>query len=365
MRHCNIPIFIPNLGCPFNCIFCDQKKISSQHEIPGIDTTIAIIEQYLQTIEPDSEIEIAFFGGNFTSLPVALQDDYLLAAAPYLKNGRVKSIRISTRPDCISQNVLDRLKRLGVRTVELGAQSFNDEVLLASRRGYTAAQVVKASRLIKSCGMQLGIQLMVGLPGDHLEADLETAEAVVELKPDMVRIYPTVVISGTELADMYRQGSYIPLDLSRAIKITAAMYVKLQQYQIKVIRMGLQPSKDLLSAGTVVAGPFHPAFGELVMQELYKQQARQLIKAYLKLHPANKELNLFVNRCEISKMAGYKTNNLTFLSNYFSLKQLHIKPVTDDRPQFIGVGTVKRESPELTLDRSEFFAQDNVLALWE
>lgn len=355
MMHFNIPIFIPNMGCPFKCIFCDQKKISSQHQAPGIDETVVIIEQHLATIPPDADIEIAFFGGNFTSLPVSLQEDYLSAAKPFLDSLRVRSVRLSTRPDCIDRVTLERLCQYGVKTVELGVQSLNEDVLQASGRGYRVEQVLSACQLINEFGLQLGIQLMVGLPGDSPEADLQTIDEVIKINPAMVRIYPTLVIEGTDLETMYLQGQYTPLALQEAVEIVAEMYMRLQRCKIDVIRMGLQPSEDLLKPGTVVAGPFHPAFGELVEQELYRKQAVEAINMYLKQNAATQRLALFVNYREISKLVGYRRSNLEYLSRYFNLERLIVKQVRGNNSSFIGVASdSSMDNPEILLTREEF-----------
>lgn len=354
--HSNIPIFIPHMGCPCNCIFCDQKKISSHHEVPDIDDTVMIIEQHLATIPPGADIEIAFFGGNFTSLPGTLQEEYLKAAKPFLDSGRVQAVRLSTRPDCIDPDILDRLCSYGVKTVELGVQSLNENVLKMSGRGYHVSQVKSACHLIKKYGLQLGIQLMAGLPGDNWEATDETVREVIRLKPDMVRIYPTLVIEGTALEMMYRQGHYTPLVLEEAVKIAADMYIRFQYHNIKVIRMGLQPSEDLLQPGTVVAGPFHPAFGELVKQELYRQQAEEAIKLYIKQYGTVKNLILFVNYREVSKLTGHKKANLEYLSAAFNLNKLSVKQIKENECYLIGVAAEGMDNPEIILTQEEFLA---------
>lgn len=354
--HSNIPIFIPHLGCPFHCIFCDQKKISSQHQVPDTNEAASIIKEHLATLPPDADIEIAFFGGNFTSLPVTLQEEYLKTAQPYIKSGRVQSIRVSTRPDFIDGKVLERLCHYGVETVELGVQSLNEDVLKKSGRGYSAAQVEAAALLIKEFKMKLGIQLMAGLPGDNRDAINETVALVIGLKPDMVRIYPTLVIEGTALENMYRTGEYSPLTLSEAVHTVAGMYARFRHHNILVIRMGLQPSEDLLQPGTVVAGPFHPAFGELVKQELYRQQAEEAIHRYINQYGAANHVVLFVNYREVSKLTGYKKTNLQYLTSAFNLDNITVKPVRSNEHNFIGVAVSSGDSPEVVLTEAEFLA---------
>lgn len=352
--HANIPVFIPHMGCPFNCIFCDQKKISSQHQVPGREETVAIIEQHLASIPPDAYIEIAFFGGNFTSLPLSLQEEYLKTTRPYLDSGRVQAVRLSTRPDCIDLNILEILSSYGVKTVELGVQSLHEDVLKRSGRGYHVNQVLSACHLIRQKGLQLGIQLMVGLPGDSREATEKTVEQVININPDMVRIYPTLVIEGTALETMYREGLYTPLQLEQAVDIAAFMYSRFQRHRINVIRMGLQPSEDLLQPGTVVAGPFHPAFGELVKQKLYRQQAEAAIKMHRKQYGLVKKLVLLVNYREVSKLIGHKKANLKYLAQAFNLESLSVKPVQGNERGFIGVTAEGRDKPEIQLTGADF-----------
>ncbi|NLB87755.1 MAG: radical SAM protein, partial [Syntrophomonadaceae bacterium] len=266
------------MGCPFDCIFCNQKKISSTISAPGPADIKEIVDKHLNTIPSDSHIEIAFFGGSFTAIDKELQIEYLAAVQPYLKNGQVDSIRLSTRPDFIDSHILELLSEYGVKTIELGVQSLNDEVLKKSCRVYNVDDVFKASHLIKSFDIKLGIQLMIGLPGDKYEYDMDTAKKTISLKPDMVRIYPTLVIKDTALEVLYEKGWYSPLSLDEAVNTTKEMYLYFIANDIDVIRMGLYPSEELRSSDTVVAGPFHPAFGELVEQEVFYDQVNYLLK---------------------------------------------------------------------------------------
>jgi histone acetyltransferase (RNA polymerase elongator complex component) len=261
MKHVNIPIFVPHVGCPFTCIFCNQRHIASQQEPLSPSAIPELVEQYLATIPPGSEIEIAFFGGSFTMMDISLQEAYLSQVYPYLQKDVVKGLRLSTRPDGIDPGILELLKKWGVKTIELGVQSCNDEVLALSGRGIRLEQIISASRLIKEYGFKLGIQLMVGLPGDNRHKDLATARITIGMQPDMVRIYPTLVIAGTELARQWQQGSYQELGLAEAISICGQMLLLFQYHCIPVIRLGLQPSQDLQPGQTLLAGPYHPAFG--------------------------------------------------------------------------------------------------------
>ncbi|MGI5920124.1 MAG: elongator complex protein 3 [Syntrophomonadaceae bacterium] len=355
-RHYNIPIFIPHLGCPFHCIFCDQKKISSQKRVPDRDEIAALIEEYLSTIPTGAEVEIAFFGGNFTSIPPLQQRSYLEAVSPYLKSGRVTGIRISTRPDCIDTDILMLLRQGGVQTIELGVQSLSDRVLKASARGYKAEDVFKASRLIKEHRFTLGIQLMIGLPEDSFDQDMQTVDSALSLKPDMVRIYPTLVISGTSLETMYRQGDYHPLGLPESIDTAMHMLLKFQGQDIEVIRMGLHPGEDLRSPGTIVAGPFHPSFGELVEQEIFKKQTEMLAQKFLHLLP-DETIWLYVDPRDVSKLVGNRRTNIEHFKQVWGCPKICLKPVAGQERDWVGISGDRKPYPELILTRKDFISK--------
>lgn len=354
-RHYNIPLFIPHLGCPFQCIFCNQNKIASSQGIPGASNIISVIEEYLTTIKDDgSNTEIAFFGGSFTAIDRKLQEKYLSAVQPYLQSGRVGSIRISTRPDYIDDGILGFLASYGVKTIELGVQSFCDEVLKASGRGYSCDDVFKASHRIKSLGFNLGLQLMIGLPGDNYKRDMNSARQVTALNPDMVRIYPTLVIADTPLENLFHEHKYLPLSLPEAIATCKDMFLVFQKNGIDVIRMGLQPGEELRSPGTVVAGPFHPSFGELVEQEVFKEQACMAIQKYsLKARP-DSELIILVHEKDISKMTGSKKSNLDYLKTLFQLKTLKVVAYPGLAPDTIALAHAIDLKPMITFSRREF-----------
>ncbi len=355
MKHYNIPIFIPHLGCPFNCIFCNQKRIASQQHVPSPDDVVNTISHCLDTISKTSGmIEVAFFGGNFTAIDRKIQEKYLQAVNYFLKTGKVNSIRISTRPDYIDEGILRFLDEWGVKTIELGVQSLSDIVLKKSKRGYEEKDVIKACYLVKENNFKLGIQLMIGLPGDSYSADMETAAKVTALKPDMVRIYPTLVIEDTYLAAMFRKGVYKPLSLREAVKISKGMFLKFQEAGIDVIRMGLQPSKDLCSPGTVIAGPFHPSFGELVEQEVFKDQAQELIKRFFRSSGVHRNLRIFVHEKDISKMIGHKRANVVYLRDVLALENISICANQFIKRDCIGVGNCKALVPQEVLTREEF-----------
>ena len=302
MRHYNIPVFIVHYGCPHMCVFCNQAKITGRETNIEPDEIRHTIDEYLETLNKNSIKEVAFFGGTFTAISLKLQREYLEVVKEYIDRGLVDGIRLSTRPDCINDEILILLKKYGVKTIELGVQSLNDEVLSLSERGYQKEKVKKASSLIKSYGIKLGIQLMPGLPGSNIMRDLETTKEVVEIKPDMVRIYPTLVISDTKLENMYLDGSFKPLDMDITVELVAKMIAYFELGNIEIIRVGLQPSDELREDGVIVAGPFHPAFRELVETKLYGDFFKALLKE-------NDFLKIEVNPKMLSRAVGIKKAN--------------------------------------------------------
>jgi len=354
-QHYNIPLFIPHLGCPFQCIFCNQNKIASSRGVPAISDLTAIIDEYLSTMADDSEnIEIAFFGGSFTAIDHELQGRYLAAVQPYLKSGRIGSIRISTRPDYIDDRILSFLAGYGVKTIELGVQSLCDEVLKASGRGYSRDDVFKASHHIKDRGFKLGLQLMIGLPGDNYERDLDSTRQAAALNPDLVRIYPTLVIADTPLESLFHEHKYVPLSLPEAVAVCKDMFLIFQQQDINVIRMGLQPGEELRSPGAVVAGPFHPSFGELVEQEVFKEQAGMALGNYKEKAGLKPDLVLMVHEKDISKMTGPRKSNLLFLKNEWQLESLKVKAHPDLVRDTVAVAPASDSRPALILTRKQF-----------
>ena len=248
-----IPIFIPHAGCPYKCVYCDQHRISGAVKMPTVKEVKSIIKRNLKTISKDEDVEVAFFGGTFTFLPESLQKEYLDAAYPY-------TLRMSTHPEAVSLKAMKVFKKKGGRLVELGIQSLDKGVLKNIKRETSTATIKNAARYIKKAGLKLGVQIMLGLPGDTLEKSIKTAKELIKLKPETVRIYPTLVIKGTELAKM----RYKPLSLKEAIHQATKAADIFEAQGVKVIRIGLHPSRDLASRKTVIAGPYHPAFGEMV-----------------------------------------------------------------------------------------------------
>ena len=263
-----IPIFVPHLGCPNDCVFCNQKSISGQTKQVTKDDVKTIIEEHLKYIKEDSIVEVAFFGGSFTGIEEEKQIELLSTAYEFVKSKRIDSIRISTRPDYINKEVLKRLKKYKVKTIELGVQSANDYILKKAGRGHTFEDVKKASKLIRLYGFKLGHQMMVGLPESTKLDEINTAKQLIKLKPKMVRIYPVLVIKGTDLEKQYNEGKYKPLTVVQAVEISKELVKMFSKKKIDVIRIGLQPTDTISEPNSknseVVAGPFHSAFRQLV-----------------------------------------------------------------------------------------------------
>ncbi|MFT9847892.1 elongator complex protein 3 [Aneurinibacillus sp. REN35] len=280
-RHVNIALFVPHQGCPKDCVFCNQSRITGQKREERL-TEAAVrqsIDDQLSTVHPEQEAEISFFGGSFTGLPRGYQTMLLSVAQEYVQAGLVQGIRLSTRPDYIAPHIMEYLLSYGVTTVELGCQSLDDEVLAMSKRGHTAADVHQAVETIRQYpSVRLGLQVLPGLPFDTLEKSVRTAKEIVRLSPDFTRIYPALVIAGTELEWLYATHQYKPLSINEAVAWTAAMWLPLLKAGIPVIRMGLHASDDLRGEGTVLAGPFHPSFRQLVEEELFRRLLKRMME---------------------------------------------------------------------------------------
>lgn len=315
MKNANVAIFVPNLGCPHACSFCDQRKIAGQEEIPTPELVRATARRALSDLGEDAKnAEIAFFGGSFTAIDPALMNRLLDAAAPFVGENGFKGIRISTRPDAIDDDILKTLKRFGVTAIELGAQSMNARVLELNRRGHTPDDVIAASELIRSYGFELGLQMMTGLYGSTAETDKATARAIASLCPKTVRVYPTIVLEGTLLARLYREGAYKPPELDRSVELCAELLEFFHSRGIKVIRLGLHAMTSLEK--NYVAGPWHPAFRELCESVIYRKKAEEALE---KLEGA-KAAVLFVAPREISKLAGQHRKNITELERAFGMR---------------------------------------------
>lgn len=285
-KHAIIPIFIPHLGCPCQCVFCNQQKITARTKAVSTDEVRETVERYLSTLgdlDP-KEIEIAFYGGSFTAIPIDAQTAYLEVANEYIDQGKVSSLHISTRPDCIDEEILENLRRYKVSTIELGVQSFSDEVLRLSKRGHDSEIAKAAAKLIRARGFKLGIQLMIGLPGDSLERCIYSARETVALAPELARLYPTLVIDGTELYDMYEDGRYEALSKEEALLRTKEMYKILHKAGINIMRVGLK-STDIIGGSDLSAingGTYHPAFRQLVEGEIAYEALKEQLDALMK-----------------------------------------------------------------------------------
>ena len=280
-----IPFFIPHVGCPYVCTFCNQSRITGQSGISHLtpDYIKDTITEYVGSKRNDKFWEVAFYGGSFTAIHTELQHQLLAPASEMLKSGIIDGIRCSTRPDAVGDEAITLLQSYGVKTVELGVQSMNDDILVDAKRGHTAEEVVEAVARLKKRGMTVGVQLLTGLKGETWETIIETAVAVSELKPDFVRIYPVLVIENTELADQYRAGVYEPLSTDQAITYCAFLKEWFESHNIEVIRTGLQSTDELDSGDSLVAGPYEPAMGELVVNEQFKQRIERCIDEHFSL----------------------------------------------------------------------------------
>ena len=307
-----IPIFVPHLGCPNDCTFCNQKKISGQTKMVTAKDVKNTIEYYLKNFKSeDKYIEVAFFGGSFTGIEIEKQEELLKAANEYIKIKKINSIRISTRPDYINKEILRRLKKYGVKTIELGVQSTNDFILNRSRRGHTFEDVKRASKLIRRNGFVLGHQMMVGLPDSTRSDELQTARDLIRLKPKIIRIYPVLVINGTRLEEEYKNGEYTPLTVDQAVEISKELLALFNSKHIKVIRIGLQNTSEITDPNDknsqVIAGPYHPAFRQLVESSLWYDVILNKIK---KINMKIKDVQIDVNPYDINNIVGHKRENI-------------------------------------------------------
>ncbi len=320
-----IPIFIPHLGCPHQCVYCNQNTITGVKSHIDLAKIKAEINFFLtrKRHPKRQEVQIAFYGGSFTALQSDLRKSLLDLAYTYVKKGLVDLIRLSTRPDAIDEERLKELKAYGVQIIELGVQSLDDQVLALAKRGHTAKDVYQASRLIKKMGFSLGWQLMPGLPGETKASLQKTIEAVVHWQPDFVRIYPTLVIKGTVLARWWKEGRYKPLSLEKAIEICKDMFICFETAGIKVIRMGLQPTQSLLTPGHILAGPWHPAFGELVKGAIYLEKIKDILRTHFS---GSKKICIYVSPAMVSQIVGQKRCNLLALKRLFPDQRIALTP---------------------------------------
>jgi len=346
MKHFTIPVFVPELACPNRCVFCNQHSISGCQHQPDTPEVRSIIQKHLTTLPRiNAHIEIGFFGGSFTGIDSSTQEEYLAVANEFTVNEassetpsgilnhqrRVNSIRISTRPDYINEQVLERLKRFGVTTIELGAQSLDDKVLQRSGRGHTVADVELATTMILSAGFRLGLQMMTGLPGDTAEKAKATARKIVALGAHCTRIYPTLVIRDTDLEKEWKNGSYYPQSLDEAVELTAELLDIFETHGVEVIRTGLHPSEGILDGSEMLAGPFHPSFRELV--ETYRWKKKLEKEAATKA--GESEFSIIVSEKDLRYAIGYNASNRRWLEKDFEKIQFVTLESADNKTLFI------------------------------
>ncbi|HBG7745130.1 radical SAM protein [Clostridioides difficile] len=310
-----IPIFVPHKGCPHDCIFCNQKKITGVSTDVTSEDARNIIEECLETIDKDADVEIAFFGGSFTAIDIDIQKSLLSVAKEYVEKGLVKDIRMSTRPDCIDEDILSILKEYKTSIIELGVQSLDEKVLLDSIRGHQSEIVYKSSKMIKNSGIKLGLQMMIGLPADTEEKCIFTAKKFVELKPDCVRVYPTLVVKDTGLEKLMEQNKYNPFTLEESVNIVKKVLVLFYVNNINVIRVGLQATDDIQIGKAVLAGPYHPAFRELVEADMIKDYLEFVILQNKNI----KQMLVKSNKKNISKIIGNKKTNVKYMEEKFGV----------------------------------------------
>ncbi|MET1832166.1 radical SAM protein [Clostridioides difficile] len=310
-----IPIFVPHKGCPHDCIFCNQKKITGVSTDVTSEDARNIIEECLETIDKDADVEIAFFGGSFTAIDIDIQKSLLSVAKEYVEKGLVKDIRMSTRPDCIDEDILSMLKEYKTSIIELGVQSLDEKVLLDSIRGHQSEIVYKSSKMIKNSGIKLGLQMMIGLPADTEEKCIFTAKKFVELKPDCVRVYPTLVVKDTGLEKLMKQNKYNPFTLEESVNIVKKVLVLFYVNNINVIRVGLQATDDIQIGKAVLAGPYHPAFRELVEADMIKDYLEFVILQNKNI----KQMLVKSNKKNISKIIGNKKTNVKYMEEKFGV----------------------------------------------
>ena len=320
-----IPIFLPHAGCPHRCVFCNQRIITrSKRNVPSSETIRSEINSFLKYKGNRKKfVQIAFYGGNFLGLEKNDLKRLLQEAENFVSEGKVNSIRFSTRPDTINDEKLDILRSYAVSTVELGVQSMDEEVLEISNRGHTVSDTDKAAGLLKKHNYEIGMQMMIGLPGDDETKALETARRIADLSPDFVRIYPTVVLADSLLARWYEDGTYTPLSLDTAVSLVKKLYLLFTARRIRVVRMGLQASEDFDRGASILAGPYHPAFGHLVFSEILLDMAvsgLETEKAFhdvvlIRVHPRN-----------VSRIRGLKNRNIEILKKKFNLNTVQIIP---------------------------------------
>ncbi|WP_326908912.1 elongator complex protein 3 [Sedimentibacter sp. MB31-C6] len=323
-----IPVFVPHIGCPNDCVFCNQRRITGKDNVIVNSTYVKnIIEEYRKTIDENTYTELAFFGGSFTAIDLSLQEELLKVGKYYKDSGVVHKIRCSTRPDAINDEILYLHKKYGMNIIELGIQSLDNEVLNLSNRGHSKNDAKNASLLIRKHNFILGHQIMPGLPGSTKENDIQTCKESIAMEPEIVRIYPTLIIKDTALVDMYDKGIYNPLTLEEAIDISAKIYSLYKVKNINVIRIGLQNTESINSNEDVVAGPFHPAFRQLVEEKIYLSS---LIKILSDTEINNHSIQIYANKKTINYIIGHKKSNFINIKKMFGINKISFKETNNE-----------------------------------
>ena len=316
MRKYNLPIFIPHRGCPHDCIFCNQRKITGVNTEVTPNQVKIMIERFLETVQTkNSTVEVAFFGGSFTGLDMELQEEFLRIAHEFIP--RIDGIRLSTRPDYINDDIINLLLKYNVTTVELGVQSTNDSVLLMNNRGHNFEDVKRASEMIKNAGINLGLQFMLGMYGSNPETDIQTIEDIISLEPVCVRIYPVITLKGTMLENLYKSGKYTPYSIEQAAELAKIAVTKCRTKGIEVIRIGLHASDELDEGTTVVAGPYHPAFGEIAESLVYRDEIEFEVR---KKNLSDTEFSFVCPKGDVSKAVGHKRMNKEYFLKKYNIK---------------------------------------------
>lgn len=317
MTYANIPIFVAHMGCPYQCVYCNQHTITGSDAEPSEAMVRQTIEDALETMGQKDEVEIAFFGGSFTLLPRDLQARYLSIATEYVQANQLAGIRLSTRPDGIDRPIIDFLSDYPVRTIELGVQSMDERVLKASGRGHDIISVLRAVNQIKRYGFRLGLQMMLGLPEDSYDKSIYTAEKLATMKPDFVRVYPTLVLADTPLEAMHRRGTYQAWELEEAIEAAAGVTSIFMRHAIPIVRMGLYSNEADFSK-KVIAGPYHPAFRELVMSRMIRKRIERSMDL------GEKTLMIAVPAQDVSATIGHKRENAKYFHRQYGIKDYQV-----------------------------------------
>jgi len=335
-----ISIFVPHSGCPNDCIFCNQKRITGVSTPVGPEEAEAVIIESLKTIDDDTEIEIAFFGGSFTAIEKERQKELLDVANKYKKDYNIKDIRISTRPDAIDEDVMSFLKSSNVTIIELGVQSLDENVLAQSNRGHNSECVYRSSELILKNGFKLGLQMMLGLPGDSVEKVNYTADEFIRISPHFVRIYPVLVIKDTGLESLFKSKVYEPWSVEKTVEASKDIFVKFARKNIKVIRMGLQTTQDIMIGKDVVAGPFHPAIGELIYSMVYRDIIEKMIIDKGIEEYKSKVVVINAPKNQISKISGNKKSNREYFKSKYDIE---LKIVAVEKGMILRIGDLKED----------------------